>query len=158
MLKLAFFKGGQKGIANKLRHRIVCVFTCGRYSHVELIFPDWVAGHENSFTSSGMDGGVRFRHIDYSHPKRWKVIPVKWIQKKHIQAIYDWARSFVGKKYDWPGILFTFGLKKKKDKQDQWWCSEICALLVGIFPYKISPSELLKQADLANFKEKMRQK
>lgn len=58
-LRVAFYKGthaGWPGVYN----RAVRAWECGPYSHAELIFSDGL-----SASASFMDGGVRFKRIDY---------------------------------------------------------------------------------------------
>ena len=88
-MKLAFFKGKGGFISRFIRRR-----TNGKYSHVELVFPDGI-----SFSSNEFEGGVRFKDIDYfAEANDWDLVPVDGIDSKKLRV---WCGSKVGKKYDW---------------------------------------------------------
>jgi len=114
----------------------------GRFSHVELVFPADVVGEKNSFSSSGEDGGVRWKNIDYKkHPDRWAFIDfsVTPDQLNHIKSLCDVE---VGKKYDFLGILgfFLLGTQELIQNKKKWWCSEIVEWVLDIRPFRNSPN------------------
>ena len=68
-MQVAFYKGTRSGIAG-IYSRGVRFITKGKYSHCELIFSDGM-----SASASFMDGGVRFKRIEYD-PAHWDIIDV----------------------------------------------------------------------------------
>lgn len=157
---MAFHKGGRKGISDKAMSGIIKLFTSkdfrdgkklginkNQYSHTEIIFPKNIAGEQNSFSSRGSSkpSGVHFKKIDYSHPDRWDIIEIKWIKtEKEIKDAYEIAKSYEGAKYAYNNVLNTFGfVRTRKDRKGDkdWWCSEICCLVISIPDYKLSPNK-----------------
>lgn len=112
-----------------------------KYSHTELIFPE----DGISFSSSGYDDGVRFKHIKYSHREWWDFVDVPWIDtKKKIQSVRDWCTSQVGKKYDYRGVFGWIILPFRRQRDDCWWCSEICANAIWMNPFRILPGKMYR--------------
>ena len=68
-MKIAFYKGTRKGVAGLFS--IACrLWLRGKYSHVEMVFRDGMCAG-----SSSMDGGVRFKRIDFDENK-WDFIEI----------------------------------------------------------------------------------
>ena len=123
------------------------LWTWSKYSHVELRFntvpPTDSDDHALCFSSSGRDGGTRFKYIDLTDGRwdRWRV------EKPAVEAaIFQWCLGKTGKKYDFLGI-FGFIIGKQLQDPEKWYCSEICAAAlrrhdVLDFPQKISPGGL----------------
>lgn len=156
-LILAFHKGGKGSIKDVVISEVIKLYTFGKYSHVELIFPDWVLegnGQKNKwFSSRGMDDprGVAFKNIKMSHPERWDLFELTRDRSSIIESYYA-ALRLVGSDYDLKGILSYFGplwtirkaLNRRRDVQEDWWCSEVVAFVLGLSDYKLSPVELFK--------------
>jgi len=143
-MRLAFYKGG-KGIKGRKRFitKLVQFFTRGIYAHVEI---DFGKGYkQNCFSSSGMDKprGVRFKKISFSHKERWDFIEIKRVNEIFLRKE---CKKYVGKKYDYRGVINFFWLKRKRHNPKRWFCSEICSHLLGIKPAQISPSKMYKIA------------
>jgi len=124
------------------------LWTWSKYSHTELRFDriDDGPNKAHCFSSSGRDGGTRFKEIDLTNG-RWDRVTVN-IPTYMENRIHAWCERRVGRKYDFKGIFgFVFG----KNFQDpiKWYCSEICAAALrcnGVFdfPHKISPGKMAK--------------
>jgi len=75
-MKLAFYKGTKKGISG-VYNKGVRWIEDGKFSHVEMIFSNGLSG-----SASFMDGGVRYKKIDYSvHPTDWEIVDCPWINE-----------------------------------------------------------------------------
>lgn len=148
LMYYAFYKGDRDTFRHGFFSLLIKILTFGRYSHVELVFPDCILDdNKNCFSSRGMDNpkGVNFKKISFSHPKRWRFIPILWIQGNvDINRIYRAAQRRVGAGYDYQGVIHHYGLHFKNDDPNKWWCSEICAFMLGIVRYQMSPVELYR--------------
>ena len=143
-MKIAFYKHTGK-IEDKLirwwtRPALASIFSCAKYSHTEIVFSTG-----EFFSSSGRDGGTRFKEIEIK-PARWDFvdIPVNADQEKQV---LEFCKSQIGKKYDWRAIFFSQFLKLKREDPGKWFCSEICLRAIqelGFFPGEI-PSEFSPQ-------------
>lgn len=63
-MRAAFYKGTRPGLVG-VYNRLVRAVDGGPYSHAELVFSDGLAA-----SSSFMDGGVRFKQIEFD-PAKW---------------------------------------------------------------------------------------
>lgn len=118
---IAFYRGTHPGLPG-VYNRAVRAWERGDYSHTEMMFSDGM-----SASSSYMDGGVRFKKIDYSSDN-WDFVylPVE------LEAA---AREYFKKHEGWPYDLMgnfhlVFGLAPE-DKLKKF-CSESCAEAVGL--------------------------
>ena len=129
-------------------------YIIGELIHVELVFPtNWVPGR-NSFSSRGRAPikGVRFKRINYNSRRNKKRyifidIPNKYevLEKQYdIQNVRENCLSLVRSKpdYDTLGAIFYAGMGIKVDKEEDFWCSEVVAYVLGIVDYKLTPEEL----------------
>jgi hypothetical protein len=133
MLRIAFFKGTKTGLAG-IYNRGVRWIESGDCSHFELIFSDG-----KSASSSYMDGGIRFKDIEYDLDK-WYVYDLPWADEKKARAYFE-ARA--GKvKYNLAGnIHFVFGFIR--GDTDGEFCSEACAGALGFKnPWQFPPNQL----------------
>lgn len=90
-----------------------------RYSHVELVFEDW-----QSFSSSEVDNGVRFK--DIKHKKyNWDFIDIEVSEVKYAKILM-WCEWQTWNKYNWWWIFFAQTLNFKRKGMWTWFCSEIC--------------------------------
>ena len=100
MLSAAFYKGVRPGLSG-VYNRIVRAYEGGPYSHCEIVF-----SNGDSASSSGMDGGVRFRgdrhflpRIDFSNGN-WDLIPLPPHLASSARAYFEkhdgWAYDYRG--------------------------------------------------------------
>ena len=156
-MKLAFYIHMPKITRPKrwLVSRIVKIFAGNKGSdwqrnitHVELVF-----SNGDSFSSSSFDDGARFKKIDYQkHPERWKIFEIDPFGGRNVEAeeqvLKYFCQDYVGKKYDFWGVIWYFGFNKRKDRlqnNNKWWCSEIIAWVLGETSFRISPYELYRR-------------
>lgn len=144
VLRVALYKAKHGGVIDWL----INWFT-GRegYSHTEIIFPDGVF-----FSSSGEDGGVRFKLIPVNR-LYWTVYRVS-LTPEAVHAVRAFCRNQDGKKYDWCGVLGF--VTPTHHAQGRWFCSEIvvaamqhAGLFKNIKPWKVNPNVLRFMLDTA---------
>lgn len=97
-----------------------------KISHCEVILKDLGNGFYLCGSSSAMDYGVRMKAIDLTDGK-WVIAGEDGGEDEAI----EWLKRSDGKRYDWLGVVGTV-LKFVGNKKDEWFCSEVCANLVGI--------------------------
>lgn len=132
-MRLALYKGTRPGWEG-LYSRLVRWLDGGEYSHCELVFGDGV-----SSSSSYIDGGVRFKLIDY-RPEHWDFIELA----PHLEdTARDWFRSHVGQPYDlWGNVRFAFGFAR--ESKGAWFCSEAVMAALGFKEaYRYGPSGMV---------------
>ena len=131
-MQVAFYKGTKTGLAG-IYNRGVRFVTKGKYSHCELIFSDGM-----SASSSFMDGGVRFKKIEYD-PLNWDIVDVG---EQGEQNARRWFEDHEGESYDLIGNLhFIFGFVG--DNRHKWSCAESVAEAMGIpDSWRINPNSL----------------
>lgn len=129
----AFYKGTRPGLGG-LYNRIVRWWDKGKYSHCELVFSDGV-----SASASFLDGGVRFKHIEFSEA-RWDAVA---LDGRMEEAAREWFEEHAGAKYDLLGNLrFFFGFLP--DNKNRWFCSEAIAAALGKSePWRYGPNGLI---------------
>jgi hypothetical protein len=137
-------------------HVLVCVGTLSRYSHSELVFgePDH-RGESLCATSSGRDGGVRFKRIKLD-PARWTVDPLTSLHPYTEARAYSWFVDHKGEPYDHQGLaavwLFTVApfmrvVWRLIQARRRWFCSESAAAALGLWrPWTRSPGALRRWA------------
>lgn len=117
----AFYKSTRPGWAGWY-NRLVRWWERGKYSHVELIFSDGLAA-----SSSYMDGGVRFKRIDF-HPEHWDFIELP----AYLEPLArNWFEANAGKRYDLLGNV-RFLADFMQDDRSKWFCSEALAESIGM--------------------------
>ena len=139
-MDLMFYIASQGDYADKA----IAWATWGRYSHVEIRFSDGMC-----FSSSGRDGGVRFKQINIA-PANWDIVHLSVLPVQEEAVIRAWCQTQVGKLYDWKGILCFF-FPGDIQNNNKWYCSEICAAAlreqsIMWFPRKISPIQMYNMA------------
>ena len=134
-MQAIFYQAKEKTLFGKL----ISWWTTGKFSHVELVFSDGT-----KFSSSHRDHGVRFKEFELKS-ENWAIVdlPMTEAQEARTRGL---AQTFVGKKYDYKGVL-GFVYSPLSADGNRWYCSEICAYLLNIekvvaTPPKISPSDL----------------
>lgn len=130
--RAAFYKGTRPGLAG-IYNRLVRWLDRGPYSHCELIFSDGIAA-----SSSYMDGGVRFKQIDFD-PERWEFIDL--LSEKEVAA-RQWFCDHLGQPYDLAGnFRFLFGWIR--EAIGKWFCSEAAGAALGLAePWRYGPNGL----------------
>jgi hypothetical protein len=130
--RIAFYKGTHPGLPG-VYNRLVRARGHGPYSHVELIFSDgWAA------SSSWMDGGVRFKQIDFD-TQNWDILelPGEWESFARL-----WFATNEGKAYDLMGNAFL-AIGFVSDSFDKFFCSEAAAAALKIDQaFRLEPNTL----------------
>lgn len=131
-MKIAFYKGTRKGVQG-LYSRLTRWVDSGPYSHCELVFNDGL-----SASASFIDGGVRFKHIDYK-PEHWDVVELQGFDGDKAR---QWFEDHEGEKYDLLGNLrFIFFFVKPSN--NKWFCSEAIAEALSISEsWRLGPNGL----------------
>ena len=124
-MKLAMYKGPATGLFHIIAHWFTCLWTMSRYSHCELVFgePDRF-GMSLCASSSGRDGGVRFKNIDLGSG-RWDVFDIGGDE----EAASRWVIEHVASGYDWFGLLWFVLPIKVFNNPRRWFCSEALSLI-----------------------------
>jgi uncharacterized protein YycO len=123
--------------------KFIRLMTWSEYSHVDIVLPD------GTLLGARMVNGVQIRPADYCNFSRVDIYET--IVPVNDTLIYDFARSQVGKPYDWKGII-NIGLERNWQEPDSWFCSELAAwcftqagtplLSVGEQYYRVTPRDL----------------
>ena len=131
-MKLAFYKGTRKGLQG-VYSRLTRWVDSGPYSHCELVFSDGL-----SASASFIDGGVRFKRIDYKEDN-WDFVELpSYLEEQALQ----WFKEHEGCKYDILGNL-RFGFFFIKDSRNKFFCSEAIAEAIGLKDaYRYGPNGL----------------
>ena len=131
-MKIAFYKGTRKGLQG-IYSRLARWVDSGPYSHCELIFNDGL-----SASASFIDGGVRFKHIDYKEDN-WDVVELQGFDEDKAR---QWFEDHEGEKYDLLGNLrFIFFFVKPSN--NKWFCSEaIAEALIISESWRLGPNGL----------------
>jgi hypothetical protein len=127
-MKAAFYKG-----KHRLFNKLVSWWDRGQYSHMELVYENGEAS-----SSSFMDGGVRFKSIQFND-SRWDFIELPR-ELFDADASRNWFILHLGQKYDFAGLIrFAWGaLSHRKTK---YFCSEACLASLGISePWRFTPN------------------
>jgi len=131
-MKAAFYSGTRPGLQG-LYSRAVRWIDRGPYSHCELVFSDGL-----SASASWMDGGVRFKRIDYN-PAHWDFIELPDAAEPYA---CEWFRANEGAPYDLMGNV-RFVLPWLSDSEKGWFCSEAMAAALKIKePWRFGPNGL----------------
>jgi hypothetical protein len=130
--RAAFYKGTHASLPG-IYNRLVRWWTRSTYSHVELIFP-WGA----SASSSALDGGVRYKTIEFD-PAKWDFVDLPLALAPGAQ---DWFDAHYGQGYDYLGnVHFVFA--PVGDDKRRWFCSEAVAAALGMpDPARFDPGTL----------------
>lgn len=135
MLRAAFYKGTHAGLPG-VYNRLVRWWTRSPYSHVELLFH----GGREAASSSYMDGGVRFKSIDFD-PALWDFVDLPVTAEMAAKA-YLWFIDHDGDAYDLLGNAH-FVFSAIGDDKRKWFCSEAVAAALGMpNPERFDPGTL----------------
>lgn len=139
-LRAAFYKGTHLGLPG-VYNRGVRWWTRSAYSHVELVFS---TGHCAS--ASYMDGGVRFKVIEFDADK-WDFVD---LPAQLEPAAFQWFLDHRGQPYDLLGNLH-FVVARVADDKRKWFCSESVAAALGIpDPWRFDPGTLASALKFIN--------
>lgn len=127
MVKVAFYKGRKR-----LFNRLTCWWLRGLYSHCEIVFEDGSAA-----SSSFLDGGVRFKRIDFD-PDHWDFMGVD----ADADRVWAWFLEHQGEGYDLLGLA-GFVARVIRHDQYRWVCSEACMAALGYpDPWRFDPCSM----------------
>ena len=139
--RAAFYKATRPGLQG-VYSRLVRLVDGGPYSHCELVFSDGL-----SASASYIDGGVRFKHIEYD-PTHWDFISMP---NRLEPLAYNWFVSHQGAKYDLAGNVRFVAPWAIRDAKDRWFCSEAMAAAIGWEePWRFGPSGLASRLHWLN--------
>jgi len=131
-LQAAFYKATRPGIPG-IYNRLVRAWEPGEYSHCELIFSDGLAA-----SASFMDGGVRFKDIDF-HPAHWDIIDLGWADEDYAR---QWFVAHEHAPYDVIGQVH-FVISPVRGSKRGYWCSEAMAAALRLKdPWRCGPNLL----------------
>ena len=131
-MQLALYKATRPGLQG-IYSRLARWIDGGPYSHCELVFSDGV-----SASASFIDGGVRFKQIDYD-PAHWDFIDLPANMEAQAR---EWFEQHEGAGYDLIGNL-TFVLWFIPHSKSRWFCSEAVAAALGMpEPWRYGPCGL----------------
>ena len=131
-MQAAFYKGTRPGLQG-IYSRAVRWIDRGPYSHCELVFSDGLSG-----SASYIDGGVRFKQIDYN-PAHWDFVALPDAAEPFAR---DWFERNEGSPYDLMGNV-RFVLPWLSDSDKGWFCSEAMAAALKIKePWRFGPNGL----------------
>ena len=135
-MQLAFYKGPASTFGQRLFHRLVCMVTGGRYSHVELVI-DGVC-----HSASSRDGGVRSKVVDFSSG-RWDLVDLPaYLVSVSADDARAWFAAHNGQPYDTPGLL-GFLLPWRVERPSAYFCSEAVMAALGYAePWQYSPADM----------------
>jgi len=122
-MRVAFYKGTRPKLQG-VYNRGVRAWTRSPYSHCEIIFSDGL-----SASSSYLDGGVRFKLIEYD-PDHWDFLEIASVEAADERAVREWFMAHQGSRYDLMGNLgFVIGFFR--DGSDKYSCAESIAAALG---------------------------
>lgn len=134
---LAFYKPSKP---KSLWHRTIEFFDRSPYTHVEIAIES-EKGYD-CYSSSHTDGGVRKKKITLKSGK-WTLYRID-IKAKDVEERFALE---AGKKYDYLGLLST-KLHFIPSGSRKWFCSELCASVLGLSkPHTYGIKKLLKYAE-----------
>lgn len=130
-MRIAFYKTIRPGIQGVYSHA-VRLWTRSPYSHCEAVFSDGMAA-----SSSYIDGGVRFKRIDFN-PTHWDFVELDTDESR----VRQWFEAHEGAPYDLIGnVGFVVGFIP--DARHKWSCAESIAAALGYpEPWRYSPAIL----------------
>lgn len=133
-LTLALYKGTRTGLQG-IYSRLTRLLDRGPYSHCELIFADGM-----SASASFLDGGVRFKRIEYLTQGNWDFLTLPDARGVLEPMARDWFTAHEGARYDlWGNLRFATGFAR--DASDRWFCSEAVMAALGFAEaYRYGPS------------------
>lgn len=142
-MKVAFYRASKGTLLDK----IINLWTGSYgYSHVELVFDELYEMNGSKsmcFSASPREGKTRFKYIDLNDGK-WEVYTITDGYVPEVEAFHR-AKKIENKKYDYYGIFFWFVFSfVKKQKNNEWWCSEACPWCLKWTRFRLSPNKFAK--------------
>jgi hypothetical protein len=110
-MKIIFYKGWEGTITDKA----ICLWTLGRYSHLEIVGSDGYC-----YSASSRDGGVRRKKINYENSDKWDIFDLQ-INEDFLSKFFEETKHC---KYDWVGIFLYHFLPFRIEDNKKWYCSE----------------------------------
>lgn len=110
---LAVYKGPANDFTHKVTHWLTCLWTFSKYSHCEIVIDGY------GYSSSGRDGGVRKKLIDWDSGK-WDMIPLPDLDVDYVLNFYALTEN---DDYDYRGLAW-FVIPAVHDHKTRWFCSE----------------------------------
>ena len=138
MIYLATYYGSSRGIA-RLTGAAIRWVTRSRWSHCEIALGNPLEGPVTCISSSALDW-VRAKTMQLD-PSRWAIIPLDDISEANALVA---LQAYKGQGYDWLGAFrFAVPLLVRQQHPRRWFCSELCALIMGLQdPWRFSPADL----------------
>jgi len=137
MIYLAFYRGEGRFLSDTLVQWV----TRSEFSHCELFTSDVPPCHGDTFrciSAVGKRGGVCIRDITF-RPGAYEFVPVPWAPQDTIER----AAQYMGKGYDYWGLLMTQFINMRRHTPDRWFCSKLCAKVMGFADaHTYSPGDL----------------
>lgn len=141
-MRIAFYKGTRSGLQG-LFNILVRWWTCGPYSHCELIISEFPDGAVLCGSASQIDGGVRLKRMVLD-PTRWDVL---YLPRGEEERALEWFEQRLGHRYDYFGLI-GFLARPIKGSGKRWFCSEAVAAAVGMVePWRFCPNTLAALCD-----------
>lgn len=110
---LAVYKGPADDLVHKISHGLTCWWTNSLYSHCEIVIDGY------GYSSSGRDGGVRKKLIDWNSGK-WDMIPLPDLDVDYVLSFFAITDQ---DDYDYRGLSW-FVFPFVHDYKTRWFCSE----------------------------------
>jgi hypothetical protein len=141
-IEIAFYRG-----SGRVLDKVIRWWTRSQFSHVEIVISR-DGDKAVLFSASARDGGVRKATREWV-PEQWEVVSVRHRISPLDLALF--MRDEIGAGYDYAGLfgsqLFASGWQSKR----RWFCSEICAAILGLpEPQRYSPESLRKMVLFLN--------
>lgn len=128
-VQLWFYKG-----RGKFFDKIIRWWTGGPYSHVEIVIDG------TAYSADAWNNVVRAKSVNEFNRDNWDRFEVVGQNRQERLNMCIRLCKQLGKQYDWLGILgFAFGGVQDPDR---WYCSELCAWLLGIEGSRMDPNRL----------------
>ncbi len=146
IVTLAFKKESSGSLPDKIKNKLIKMWTSSEYFHVEIIIKDrWI--------SSSPSVGAVYENQLHERSTKYDYVDVN-VNGRKLRTVQKFIQSQIGKKYDWPGIFFSQVINFDLDSRDKWFCSEIVAQILQIFGLDLSrpaneysPGELYREVE-----------
>ena len=134
----------QFSATNQIGSRLIRTLCWSWASHIDFVLPD---GRLLGALAVQNGGGVQYHKmkplVEYSRVERFEI--------DAPDSVLDFAKSQVGKPYDWAGVIGWMVRNRNWEEDDKWFCSELAAFsfmkagfpLLNEVAYRITPRDLL---------------
>lgn len=124
--------------------RLIRFFTWSWASHVDFVLPDG-----KLLGALALEGGGGVQYHDLHKPSYYT--RVERYEVDAPDSVLDFAKSQIGKPYDWAGIFGVVARNRSWERDDRWFCSELAAWsfqqagvpLLHEVSYRITPRDVL---------------